>query len=223
VTEWQNAYQGNPWNEVTPTSNGYIYNLRFPGQYYDQETTLNYNVNRYYESDTGRYDQADPLGWQGNQASLYAYVRGNTLTFIDPFGLLTQSQIAAIVFNETRSLSGQDVEQARIDVAHAIINASAKYGDKKRPPTASDVASVPKVEKAAYRSSLNATKTALCESKLGVDPTQGGTHFNLRPNNSKGPFFGSPKLPLTSQSGPFNNSYPTSDLPASGIYVDTYK
>ena len=37
TTEWQNPYQGNPWNEVAPTSTGYTYNLEFPGQYRSEE------------------------------------------------------------------------------------------------------------------------------------------------------------------------------------------
>jgi RHS repeat-associated protein len=77
TTEWQNPYQGNPWNEVAPTSMGYTYNLRAPGQYYDAESGLFNNVNRDYDSSTGRYVQSDPLGLFGGQASTYAYVGGN--------------------------------------------------------------------------------------------------------------------------------------------------
>jgi RHS repeat-associated protein len=36
--------------------------LRFPGQYYDPETRLHYNLNRYYDPDTARYTTPDPLG-----------------------------------------------------------------------------------------------------------------------------------------------------------------
>jgi len=36
--------------------------LRFSGQYHDNETGLYYNWNRYYESPTGRYLTADPIG-----------------------------------------------------------------------------------------------------------------------------------------------------------------
>ncbi len=34
-------------------------NLRLPGQYYDEETGLYYNLNRYYDPKTGRYLQPD--------------------------------------------------------------------------------------------------------------------------------------------------------------------
>ncbi|MFE7124977.1 putative T7SS-secreted protein [Streptomyces sp. NPDC057617] len=36
--------------------------LRFPGQYYDPETGLHYNVFRHYDPETGRYTSPDPLG-----------------------------------------------------------------------------------------------------------------------------------------------------------------
>lgn len=86
-TVWAWAYQGNAWGEQSPTSNGYTYNLRFPGQYYDTETGLNYNINRYYEPGTGRYGQVDPIGYRGRQWSLYAYVGGDPLNLTDPLGL----------------------------------------------------------------------------------------------------------------------------------------
>jgi uncharacterized protein RhaS with RHS repeats len=51
-TIWHNAYQGNPWNEVAPTSNGYVYNLGFSGQYFDAETGQFSNGPRYYDPGT---------------------------------------------------------------------------------------------------------------------------------------------------------------------------
>ena len=36
-------------------------NLRFPGQYEDQETGLHYNWHRYYDPSTGRYLEQDPV------------------------------------------------------------------------------------------------------------------------------------------------------------------
>ncbi|MHB1273936.1 MAG: RHS repeat-associated core domain-containing protein, partial [Rhodanobacter sp.] len=84
---WSWAYQGNPFGEQQPTSStGYVFNLRYPGQYYDAESNTNYNVFRTYEAATGRYLQSDPIGLVGGM-STYAYVRGDPLNGIDPSGL----------------------------------------------------------------------------------------------------------------------------------------
>jgi RHS repeat-associated protein len=59
--------------------------VRFPGQYFDEETGLNYNVNRDYDSATGRYIESDPLGLRAG-LSTYAYVGGDPIERMDPFG-----------------------------------------------------------------------------------------------------------------------------------------
>ena len=61
-------------------------NLRFPGQYYDQENELHYNYNRYYDPHTGRYLREDPIGFSGG-INFFAYVDNNSTTKIDPTGL----------------------------------------------------------------------------------------------------------------------------------------
>lgn len=58
---------------------------RLPGQYYDEETRLHYNLHRYYDGATGRYISEDPLGLRGGW-NRYAYAYGAPLNFIDPTG-----------------------------------------------------------------------------------------------------------------------------------------
>lgn len=48
-------------------------------------TDLYYYRNRYYKPSIGRFISEDPIGLGGG-ANLYAYVRGNPLSFIDPLG-----------------------------------------------------------------------------------------------------------------------------------------
>ncbi|MFZ2629957.1 MAG: RHS repeat-associated core domain-containing protein [Desulfosalsimonadaceae bacterium] len=62
-------------------------NLRFPGQYYDNETGLHYNLNRYYLPDTGRYGSADPVGLQGG-INFYSYCLNDPLNLTDTMGLI---------------------------------------------------------------------------------------------------------------------------------------
>ncbi|OCG61497.1 RHS repeat-associated core domain-containing protein [Gilliamella sp. Fer4-1] len=61
--------------------------LRFQGQYYDEETGLHYNLNRYYDPFTGRYITQDPLGILGGLNS-YQYVNADPINWIDPLGLI---------------------------------------------------------------------------------------------------------------------------------------
>lgn len=80
---WQG--QRNPFGETTITVNTIDQPFRFPGQYYDEETGLHYNLMRDYDPSLGRYIQSDPIGLDGG-LNTYAYVGGNPLMYVDPDG-----------------------------------------------------------------------------------------------------------------------------------------
>ena len=60
-------------------------NLRFQGQYYDEETGLHYNRFRYYDPNVGRFVSQDPIGLAGGN-NYYTYAP-NPIAWIDLFGL----------------------------------------------------------------------------------------------------------------------------------------
>ena len=62
-------------------------NLRFPGQYFDEETGLHYNWNRYYDPVSGRYTQVDPIGFAAGDENLYRYNWNSSQNMFDPYGL----------------------------------------------------------------------------------------------------------------------------------------
>jgi RHS repeat-associated protein len=81
---WAADYK--PFGEATITVSTITNNLRFPGQYFDAETGLNYNYMRDYNPVIGRYIETDPVGLRGG-INLYLYAGANSLRFTDPIGL----------------------------------------------------------------------------------------------------------------------------------------
>ncbi|HEY1057147.1 MAG TPA: RHS repeat-associated core domain-containing protein [Limnobacter sp.] len=59
--------------------------LRFQGQYWDEESGLHYNLNRYYDPENGQFTTQDPIGLAGG-LNVYQYAP-NPLTWVDPWGL----------------------------------------------------------------------------------------------------------------------------------------
>ncbi len=82
-TVW--TWDSGAFGKEAPTGSATV-NLRFPGQYFDSETTLFYNWNRFYNPATGRYVSSDPIGLVGGLAT-YNYVSVSPVMFSDPEGL----------------------------------------------------------------------------------------------------------------------------------------
>lgn len=61
-------------------------NLRFPGQYYDSETSSHYNYFRQYDPAKGAYLESDPIGLAGG-FNTFVYADMNPVNRTDQFGL----------------------------------------------------------------------------------------------------------------------------------------
>jgi len=81
---WQATYRS--WGTIEQLAvNEVEQNLRFQGQYFDDETGLHYNTFRYYDPEVGRFVTQDPIGLEGG-SNLYQYAP-EPHGWVDPLGL----------------------------------------------------------------------------------------------------------------------------------------
>ncbi|MEY4591067.1 MAG: hypothetical protein RL497_3143, partial [Pseudomonadota bacterium] len=78
-------------------------NLRFAGQYFDEESGLHYNRFRYYDPACGRFINQDPIGLLGG-VNNYLYVP-NPTGWVDPLGLAAKPGDCHKTDNATKGLA----------------------------------------------------------------------------------------------------------------------
>ncbi|MFQ5470058.1 MAG: RHS repeat-associated core domain-containing protein [Gammaproteobacteria bacterium] len=110
IWSWQSDPYGSIKADEDPDGDNsrFVFNLRFPGQYYDAETGLHYNYFRDYNPKTGMYIQSDPIGIQGG-INTYAYANSDPVNAIDPTGECgTGICVAAIMLGEQAYLCARN-------------------------------------------------------------------------------------------------------------------
>jgi len=98
------TYQYSVYGQVAVYDPNHPNPYMFAGRRFDIEIGLYYNYARYYNPYTGRFLQADPIGYDGGM-NLYRYCNNNPLNATDPFGLFPSSFTARVewlIFPEPR-------------------------------------------------------------------------------------------------------------------------
>lgn len=112
ATVWEGRQT--PFGETEIITNQIEMNVRFPGQYYDQESGLSYNYFRDYDSGLGRYVQSDPIGLDGG-SNTYGYVYQNPFIYSDPTGEVGQLILAGAVILITTNAANAPTSQMESD------------------------------------------------------------------------------------------------------------
>ena len=163
-----------------------------------------------------------------------AWERNVEQTQISPF-LGTVHNLGLIIFGETQSYSdrpdsNEPIDIARQKLAHAVMNADEMWGaDRTRnastalPIEPSEKALGNPTVRAAYESSMKAAREAYLS---GTDPTDGAVFLDQKTNASRANSVMSNSYPqgvrLSTQSGPYNNSFPNSQVPSRTAWLNTY-
>ncbi|QQR68906.1 MAG: RHS repeat-associated core domain-containing protein [Alphaproteobacteria bacterium] len=117
VWDWQAS---GPWADVSPlhytpglsAAFPFHYRERLPGQFYDDETDMNYNGARIYNMHLGRFNQPDPV-LQLDGLNSYNIDNNNPVGFVDPDGR------TADPIGYGASMTGSRAEQAYREAAQA--------------------------------------------------------------------------------------------------------
>ena len=82
---WRQSHEAYGTAVLDPGNSVTDFQVRFPGQYLDEETGFHYNFFRYHDPSVGRYISADPIG-QRADVNTFSYARNDPMAFVDPDG-----------------------------------------------------------------------------------------------------------------------------------------
>ncbi|MDR2641945.1 MAG: hypothetical protein LBC74_04050, partial [Planctomycetaceae bacterium] len=89
----------------------------YTGKLTDKSSDLQWNINRWYDSDIGRWVSEDPIGFDGDDRNLFRYIK-NFLQSIDPIGLANVTP----QFNSLGCTAAPCKAKCRADFPESIIN-----------------------------------------------------------------------------------------------------
>ncbi len=139
---WRGNYD--PFGEVTEQVALVEQNIRFPGQYFDQETGLHYNYFRDYDTLLGRYIESDPIGLDGG-INTFLYVSNKPLNRVDIFGLAESCKwvIEKVYEKQNKKLvsraEGEYVRKCKLTAKPSMTTPSPYGGNPRRPGFPGDI------------------------------------------------------------------------------------
>ncbi len=123
---WRAEYDA--YGAATITINEVDQPWRLPGQYYDQETGLHYNLARYYNPALGRFLSLDPLLVAGGSLNFYTYCDGDPLNRVDPTGAFAPLLLVGALFLGGAAVAGAvEFYQSRDDIKKGDYDMSRMY------------------------------------------------------------------------------------------------
>lgn len=118
---FENAVTGSTASWSAP-GNRYSYT----GREYESATGLYYYRARWYDAETGRFTPKDPIGFEGGDTNLYAYVADNPLSSIDPSGL---ARIEVSLSDDTLTVyDDKGIELMKANIIHGCPNSKTPTG-----------------------------------------------------------------------------------------------
>lgn len=97
-----------PFGEQLSITETVTNNLRFPGQYYDEETGLHYNWHRDYKSEVGRYIEKDSILQLTNSNAIPSGCAKPTITWIVPSLISTPSDLHPYIYVQNNPVNRRD-------------------------------------------------------------------------------------------------------------------
>jgi RHS repeat-associated protein len=97
---------------ISATKNDSQLQFAYTGKLTDTVSGLQWNINRWYDAEVGRWVSEDPIGFKGGDGNLYRYVNHNTLIAIDYIGfapsIVTVTDYA-VGFNSGNEISSSSI------------------------------------------------------------------------------------------------------------------
>ena len=88
-----NSYDYDTYGRVESVIEGVTNPFTYTGRERDPESGLYFYRARYYDPETGRFINQDPIGFLSRDPNLFRYVKGNPVNFNDPLGLISWDDI----------------------------------------------------------------------------------------------------------------------------------